>query len=141
MTDKPHEAYIDTVAAALSASGFEVEDWWADLNDPLDGWIELKPVGVYDGTDEFGLGWSEDRGWFVLTIDDPHGRDSRNVFDLLVGVVASPETVVRTFAGMAGVEASVPGDNYPDLPFDGHSFEDDDPEFEAALAAYGSADR
>lgn len=138
MSETPHEAYINAVAAALSTSGFDVEDWWADLNDPLDGWIELKPVGVYEGTDEFGLGWREDEGWFVLTVDDPQGRDSRNVFDLFVGVVPSPETVVRTFAGMAEVRATVPGDSYPDLAFDGHSFEDDDPEFDAALAAYRS---
>jgi hypothetical protein len=131
-----HKAYVGAVADSLSTAGFEVLDRYADPNDPRDGGIQVRPVGGYQAVEELWLGWSEDRGWWVLTITDPHGRDSRFVYDLDPGRVLSPETVVRYFAEMADVPANVHGDRYPDLAFIDHSFEDDDPEFEAALAAY-----
>ena len=141
-----HDAYIDAVAEALRAAGFRTVLWWGDANDPRDGWIEVSPIGAYRSQTQVGLGWQEERGWHVLTVKEDagwnkrggHSEDARCVYPLAVATVASPETVVTTFAEMAGVKAEVPGDAYPDLDFPEHSFEDEDPAFEAALAAYRS---
>jgi hypothetical protein len=138
-----HQAYIDAVAAALTAAGFTVIDWYADPNDPRDGAIALEPVGAFSA-DELWLGWQEERGWTVLTIDEGKGwnkrdgvaEDARYVHDVLVPLLAAPSTVVCEFADMAKVKAFVAGDRWRDLNFPEHSFEDDDPQFEAALAAY-----
>lgn len=140
---RTHEAYIGAVAAALEAAGFAVADWHADDNDPRDGWIgfDMDRQGRIDGKplwayDEVGVGWSEDRGWHLLTIDDPHGRDSRFVTEFAIARVASPVTVVLEVAEQAGLTLQLDDDGHPDADFPEHTFEDDDPEFEAALAHY-----
>lgn len=137
-----HAAYLDAVADALRGAGFEPTDWWADPNDPRDGWIEIRPVGVYADFDEVGLGWSEDRGWHVLAVDKRRAgmrEDARYVFDVTPSRIPSPQTVVAEFAAMAGVEVEVPADDHPDADFLHHTFEDDDIEFEQALAHYQKA--
>jgi hypothetical protein len=142
-----HEAYIRTVANYLTKVGFPVADWHADDNDPRDGNIELDmdKQGTIDGNriwpyDEVHVGWNEDRGWFLLTVDDPHGKDQRVVYDFTIARVASPYSVADEVAGKAGLTIDLPDDGFPDLDFPTHTFEDDDdPEFEAALAQYGVA--
>ena len=151
MTDQKwgtHEAYIDAVARAFDAAGFPTADCHADDNDPRDGWIgfDLDRQGTMDGKpiwpyDEVGVGWSEDRGWHLLTIDDPHGRDSRFVSELDVARVASPWSVVMAVAEKAGLSLELTDDGHPDLDFPTHTFYDEDPAFEAALAAYREAAR
>lgn len=143
---KAHEAYIGAVAKALEAAGFPVDDWWAEPNDPRDGWIgfDMEKQGRVDGEpvwsyDEVGVGWSEDRGWHLLYVDDPHGRDSRFVEELTIARVASPVTVVLAVAEKAGLTLELADDGRPDLDFPDHSFEDDDPAFEQALAHYREA--
>lgn len=143
---KTHEAYIGAVADALEKAGFPVADWWADDNDPRDGWIgfDVEKQGTIDGGpvwpyDEVGVGWSENRGWHLLTIDDPHGRDSRFVIEFPVARVASPVSVVLEVAAQAGLTVEVADDGHPDADFPEHSFEDDDPAFEQALAHYREA--
>lgn len=136
----PHEAYIAAVACACDTAGVAVTSYCADVNDPLDGFIEFAPtraLGCFAGYDEVSLCWSEDKGWWILTVDDPHGRDSRNVYDLHAGILPSPETVVHEFADRACLTLDIPGDTYPDLTFEDYTVEDDAPEFDAALAAYG----
>lgn len=141
---RAHEAYIGAVAAALDAAGFTTDVVGADPNDPRDGWIGFDmdaqpkladggPVWLYD---EAGVGWSEDRGWHLLLIDQP---DSRLVDELAIARVASPETVVRAVAEKAGVTVDVPGDRFPDADFPDHTFEDNDVPFEQALAVYRDA--
>lgn len=141
-----HEAYIGAVAKALETAGLPVDGWWADPNDPRDGWIgfDMDGQGTIDGEpvwsyDEVGVGWSEDRGWHLLYIDDPHGKDSRFVAELLVARVASPVTVVLAVAEKAGLTLELDDDGHPDVDFREHSFEDDDVEFELALARYREA--
>lgn len=143
-----HEAYIDAVARALDAAGFKTGDCHADDNDPRDGWIgfDMDRQGTIDGGplwpyDEVGVGWSEDRGWHLLTIDDPHGRDSRFVSELAIARVASPVTVVLAVAEKAGLVLELADDGHPDADFPDHTFYDDDPAFEAALAHYREAAR
>jgi hypothetical protein len=143
---KTHEAYIRAVAEALESAGFPVDDWWADDNDPRDGWIglDMAKQGIIDGEplwkyDEVGVGWSEDRGWHLLTIDDPHGRDSRNVTEFAIARIASPVTVVLEVAEQAGLTLELADDGHPDADFPEHTFYDDDPAFDAALAHYREA--
>jgi hypothetical protein len=146
MNTKTHEAYIGAVADYLDKNGFPVADWWADDNDPRDGWIEfdMDRQGSIDGKpiwqwNEVGVGWSEDRGWHLLFVDDPHGRNSRFVDELAIARVASPWSVADEVAGKVGLTVDLPDCGFPDLDFPTHTFEDeDDPEFEAALAAYRS---
>jgi uncharacterized protein DUF6292 len=144
---RTHEAYIGAVADYLNANGFPVADWHADDNDPRDGNIALDMVrqGTIDGKpiwphDEVHVGWTENRGWFLLTIDDRDGRDSRFVYDLPVARLASPYTVADEVAGKAGLTLALPDCGFPDLDFPEHVCEDDDnPVFEAALARYREA--
>lgn len=140
-----HEGYIGAVADALTAGGFPAADWHADPNDPRDGAIELDldRQGTIDGKpiwphDEVWVAWTEDRGWFVLTINDPHGRDSRFVYDLGVERVASPSTVVLAVAEQAGLTVELAGDGHPDVDFPWHVFDDDEVPFELALRHYAT---
>lgn len=139
---RAHEPYIAAVAHALNAAGLHTDYWHADPNDPRDGWIgfDMDKQGRFDGeplwdSDEVGVGWSEDRGWHLLTIDDPHGRNSRFVYEFPIARVASPVTVVLAVAEKAGLTLELTDDGHPDLDFD-HSFEDDDVPFELALQHY-----
>ncbi len=143
---KTHEAYIGAVAAAPGKAGFTVDNWWADDNDPRDGWIGFdmdhqdtidgQPIWAYD---EVGVGWPEDRGWHLLTIDDSHGRNSRFVTEFAIARVSSPVTVVLEVAEQAGLTLELDDDGHPDVDFPRHTFEDDNPAFEAALAHYQEA--
>ena len=143
---RAHEAYIQAVYDAFAAADVPVRDWHADPNDPRDGAIEFDVKWVWDESgrpvwshDEVWAGWSEDRGWHLLTIDDPDGRDSRFVYGLPIARLASPETVVRAVADEAGVPVDVLADGFEDADFPEHTFEDDDPAFELALAVYREA--
>lgn len=138
-----HEAYIAAVAAALEAAGFPVNWHNADANDPRDGAIDLdlERQGHIDGQpiwshDEVTVGWTEDRGWFLVTVNDPHGRDSRFVYDLGLCRVAAPRSVALAVAEKAGLTLELDDDGYRDVDFSEHQFEDDDPAFELALRHY-----
>lgn len=149
-----HEPYISSVAAALEAAGFPVESWHADPNDPRDGNIALDMgrQGTIDGHpiwghDEVHVGWQEERGWFLLTIDEREpvqhddGRwhtDSRFVYDLGRETVASPCSVVLSVAEKAGLTLELDDDGHPDADFPNHRQADDDEDvaFELALRHY-----
>lgn len=138
-----HGPYIAAVAAALESAGFPINWHNADPNDPRDGAIDLdlERQGTIDGQpiwshDEVTVGWTEDRGWFLVTVDDPHGRDNRFVYDLGVPVVASPRSVVLAVAEKAGLTLELDDDGHLDVDFPSHTFEDDDPAFELALRRY-----
>lgn len=142
---RAHEAYIKAIADALESTAFAVADWYADPNDPRDGAIQLdlqwatrsdgEPIWPHD---EVWVGWSEDRGWHVLTIDDPHGKDRRFVYELDVARVASPTSVALAVAEKADLRVELPADEHPDADFPEHAFEDDDVPFELALRRYSS---
>ncbi len=127
---------------ALEDAGLDVNVWTAEPNDPRDGFIGLHaPKSHASGSsiwlnDEVNVVWSEDRGWSVVTVEKSSSSNGRFVYDLLIARVASPETVVNAVAGQVGERVIVPGDAFPDLEFPDHSFEDDDPAFELALARY-----
>lgn len=102
--------YLRAVAEALEQAGIPVADWRADGGTVQDGWIpfdlarqtRLHGRIVWDH-DAAGAGWSEEHGWFVLTVDDPGGRDARTVTRLDVGVFAPPPVVARAVARNAGL--------------------------------------
>jgi hypothetical protein len=102
--------YIRAVAAALEAAGVPVADWRADEDAVPEGWIPFdlarqvrlhgRPVWDHD---EAGAGWSGDRGWYLMTVDDPGGRDVRSVHVLPLAATAAPESVARAVAAHAGL--------------------------------------
>lgn len=133
-----HEPYIRAVAAALTAAGFEVLDWHADPNDPRDGAIQIRPVGDLDH-DEVWIGWSEERAWSILRIDEQEHREpNRWVTDLNVGIVYSPWFVAGEVAEAAGLDFTLPDDGHPDVDFSGHTFDEDNIPLELALRHYAS---
>ncbi|MET8278365.1 DUF6292 family protein [Micromonospora sp. NPDC005174] len=138
-----HEPYMRAVAKTLEAAGFPVESWDAEPNAPRNGNIslDLDRQGTIDGQpiwshDEVNVGWTEDRGWFLNTVDDPHGRDSRHVYDLGVERVAAPASVALAVAEKAGLTIELTADGHPDVDFPDHDSEEDDVPFELALRRY-----
>lgn len=144
-----HEAYIGAVAEALTTEGFHVDDWAADANDPRDGFIglhvamsgELHPGNPIWRNEEVNVGWSEDRGWCLVTVKDSHHSDGRYVYDLPVGRLASPANVASEVAEKVGDGVSGNTDDHPDLDFPEHSFDVDDVPFELALRHYAGTVR
>jgi hypothetical protein len=145
-TCSAHAAYIRAVAAALEDAGVPVADWRADSGSPRDGWIPFdlarqvrlhgRPVWDHD---EAGAGWSEDRGWYLLTVDDPAGRDVRTVEALAVATIAAPGAVARAIASLAGLGAPAVPAAETGADFPGHRAGVADPAFEAALLRYSTS--
>lgn len=139
-----HGPYIQAVAQALDDAGLAVADWHADPNDPRDGAIQLdmNKQGTIDGHplwpyDEVWVGWQEERGWHLLAINHKDGaEDSRYAHNLHLGLVPNPASVVNVVGDKAGLALRIPDDGYPYGDFPGHTFEDDNPEFEMALRVY-----
>ncbi|MEU4156870.1 DUF6292 family protein [Actinoplanes sp. NPDC026670] len=148
-----HAAYIRAVAAALEDAGVPVADWRADDGPVRDGWIPFdlarqvrlhgRPVWDHD---QAGAGWSEERGWYLLTVDDPAGRDVRTAEDLGIAMIAAPGAVARTIASVAGLSAASAGPSVAsagppevDADFPGHRAGVSDPAFEAALLRYSAS--
>ncbi|MFC4071290.1 DUF6292 family protein [Actinoplanes subglobosus] len=140
-----HAAYIRAVAGALESAGIPVADWRADSGPARDGWIPFdlarqvrlhgRPVWDHD---EAGAGWSEERGWYLLTVDDPAGRGVRTVAALAVATVASPGAVARSVASLAGLPGPAPLAGEVEADFPGRRAGTDDPAFEAALEHYAA---
>jgi hypothetical protein len=107
---RSHAVYIRAVAEALEAAGVPVADWRADDGAVPEGWIpfdlarqvRLHGWPVWDH-DEAGASWSEDQGWYLLTVDDPGGRNVRSVHALPVTTMAAPESVARAVVAGAGL--------------------------------------
>lgn len=145
-----HGPYIGAVQDLLIRSGFNTLDEHAADHDPRGGAIQLDPhspaaADWFAAWDEVWLGWTEDRGWVMACtegVDRPEPR--RFVFDLGVPRLATPVMAVSAVAEKTGASVSVK-DGLPasDLvgacDFPDHTFEDDDPVFEQALAVYGAA--
>lgn len=142
-----HEAYIGAVAEALATEGFPVDDWSAEANDPRDGFAsidvhamrETHPDNPIWRNEEVVVGWNEDRGWFLLTVERSHSSNGRYVFDLLIARVASPANVASEVAEKVGDGVSGTNDDHPDFDFPEHTFEDDDVPFELALRHYAGS--
>jgi len=140
---RAHEPYIRTVAAALAAAGFPNDGGNAEPNDPRDGFIDLdlERLRTIDGepiwtVQQVAVCWQEERGWWLLTVADTTSNDGRYVYGLDVATIAAPSTVVAAVAEKAGLNIEVAACGYPDVDSSAHEFDEDDPEFEAALAVY-----
>jgi hypothetical protein len=138
-----HGHYIAAVAEAMHTAGLALPDpgkvfWDATDYDPRGGAIRLDVDALVTDHDEVWVSWREDQGWFVATVDDADGPSPRrHVFDLDCPTVSSPSSVVRVVRGYFGVPPDGRSDDdYPDVDFPDHHWEDDDPAFEAALAVY-----
>lgn len=136
MTDVPHGCYIDAVNEALNQNGITTIEHYANLNDPLDGAIRIQPVGAWSGYPEVWIGWQAERGWTAVPYLDHSGSKAAMVAELTIATIASPSTVVAEVAALLGVPWSGEHDDRPDLDFPAYEFEEGDPEFDAALAAY-----
>lgn len=137
-----HGPYIGAVASALTAAGLGATERYADPNDPRDGTIQITPAGILSGHTEVWVCWQEERGWWVLTEDERSGgrEPFKGVTELRIATVASPETVTNAVIELSGLDVTAPGDSYADADFPVHEFDEDDPAFEAALAAYHPAE-
>jgi len=136
-----HKAYIAAVVAAFEAAKLTVLNWHADDYDPRGGAIQLDPDQLNVGHEETWVAWREDRGWFVTTEDERGGGQdpARYVYDLDCVNLCNPVGVVRevcVFFAVAPGDWMSAEDNFPAVSIRPHHWEDDDPEFEAALAVY-----
>jgi hypothetical protein len=136
-----HGPYIAAVAAALAAAGFPNDGGNAEPNDPRDGFIDLDLEPLRSAApswtaEQVAVCWQEERGWWLLTVADTTSSAGRYVYGLDVATIAAPSTVVAAVAEKAGLNIEVAACGYPDVDFSAHEFDEDDPEFEAALAVY-----
>jgi hypothetical protein len=137
-----HEPYIRAVAAALAAAGFPNDGGNAEPNDPRDGFVDLDLGPLRTAVpgwkaEQVAVCWQEERGWWLLTVADTTSSDGRFVYDLGVATVAAPSTVVAAVAAEVGLTKVPVSCDYPDVDFPDHVQEDEEnPEFEAALAVY-----
>jgi hypothetical protein len=143
MSYQDHGPYISAVAQAMLTAGLALPDpgqvfWHASDYDPRGGAARLDVEALCADHAEVWVSWREDEGWFVVTIDDTDGPDPhRYVFDLDCATVSSPAVVVRCVRSYFGVPPGAGrSDGYPEADFPDHHWEEDDPEFEAALAVY-----
>ncbi|GGN39143.1 hypothetical protein FHR83_006784 [Actinoplanes campanulatus] len=141
-----HGPYIAAVQEALIHAGFETLNEHAEDEDPRGGGIQLDPrspaaADWFANWDEVWLGWNEDRGWALVCTEELAGGEPKTfTFDSHLPRLAAPVSVVRMACGHAGVSVqaidALPEPAIPDADFPGHSFLDDDPVFEQALARY-----
>lgn len=144
--DQEHGPYLAAVVAAFEAAKLTVPDWHADDYDPRGGAIQLDPDQLNVGHEETWVGWQEERGWFVLTEDERGDgqKPSRFVYDLDCANLCNPVGVVRAvcvFFAVAPGDWMAAEDGYPAVSIRPHHWEDDDEEFEAALAVYAEVAR
>ncbi|HET8643101.1 MAG TPA: DUF6292 family protein [Pseudonocardiaceae bacterium] len=134
----PHETYLRAIVDALEADGIGVADWFADLNDPLDGAVELAATATAAGWGDRSvwLGWTEERGWYYGSCSpQAHGGELTAIRYLAIGVLPRPAELVPQ------VRRIVAGDRPGYLtPTRYRYFEDDEDGFAAQLAQAAVAD-
>lgn len=147
-----HQPYMAAVAAALDTAGLTTTGHYACSNDPRDGAINLDTVAIVGAVKrvwphtEVAVCWQEERGWWLLTVDEfdePRwsGKggwlaDVRRVHELDVATIASPVSVVRAVAEHTGITLDLADDGHPDVDFPAHEFDEEDVAFELALRRY-----
>lgn len=135
------EGYIAAVADACQQAGLYVVDYWTDDIEPRDGVVHLS-VKAESGEDEedWGnsrtLGWDEEKGWMFGEPKDHHG-ELANLLWFCHEPLPEPAEVAaeakRIMGGLSAAEVRA----LLDQPRYRSCYEDD-PEFEAALAAYAT---
>ena len=135
------EPYITAVADACHAAGLSVVDYWSDDIDPRDGGIHLlrRPGADPDNwEDTCGIYWDEARGWMY---GEPRnsGGELHNLLWFGDGALPAPAETAEQARRL--ISGEMPADERRRLidPTSWRDHEDEDPEFEAALAAYRDA--
>lgn len=141
-----HAPYLAAVERAFLRAALEALNAHAEDRDPRGGAIQLDPhspaflTSAWADWDEVWVVWNEDAGWsLVCSQERDRGREPRRVaIDLKVPRLASPNAVVSAAVAMLGADVNVPAE-FPSVDFPEHRFEDDDVEFEQALARYAKS--
>ena len=135
------EPYIAAVADACQKAGLSVIDYFTDDIDPRDGGIHLLTRPDADPDDwegTCGIYWDEIRGWMYGEPKDPHG-ELCNLLWFGHGPLPAPADVAETARRI--IVGEVPQDELYRMMdhVRWRDHEEEDPEFEAELAAYRDA--
>lgn len=136
---RAHEPYITAVAHELQRCGVEVEEWWANPDEPRDGAIELTmPLPRYDETH---VAWREDLGWYFIVSSD-RGSALGDTIDLPVGHLDKPFEVAVAVCKVLDHPVTVdkpewqpPADYNPEA-VEAEAWWDASPDLERALTCY-----
>jgi hypothetical protein len=136
---RAHEPYITAVAHELQRCGVEVQEWWANPDEPRDGAIELAvPIRPYEETH---FAWREDLGWYDIRTKTS-GTLGDVTVDLPVGHLAVPFEVATAICEVLGHPVTVdkpdwrpPADYNPDA-VGPEAWWDASPDLERALTCY-----
>lgn len=137
---RAHEPYIAAVAHELQRCGVEVEDWWANPDEPRDGAIELSvPLPGYEETH---VAWREDMGWYYIPSSNRGSALGDTTVDLPVGHLAEPFDVAAAMCKVLDHPVTVdkpewrpPADYNPDA-VEPEAWWDASPDLERALTCY-----
>jgi hypothetical protein len=131
MTETDHAPYVRAVVGAIERAGLDVDEWYADPNDPRDAAITLdrSATRAAYGERPVVLGWTEERGWYwgVERLGD---GELHQLFDSpMPDVVADPARVAEWAQTVAdGTTAR--------WPVTGRRRDDDEDGFVDALRSY-----
>lgn len=136
---RAHEPYVTAVAHELQRCGVEVEEWFANPDEPRDGAIELSvPLPGYEETH---IAWREDLGWYYIVSADRSEALGDSV-DLPVGHLDEPFEVAAAVCKVLDHPVTVdtpdwrpPADYNPDA-VQPEAWWDASPDLERALTCY-----
>lgn len=128
-----HEPYMAAVVAALHAAGLQVQDWWAETNDPRDAAIFLAAecTRPAHGDAEVVLCWNEEGGWFCGVSRPVDQGELRMLRSADLGVLPGPDAVATWASNVAADQDSGGSGQRMYREFDGQ-----DAEFERQLRAF-----
>ena len=132
------EPYIAAVADACQKAGLSVVDYFSDDIDPRDGGIHLltRPdADPDDWEDTCGIYWDENRGWMYGEPKNS-GGELHNLLWLGGGPLPEPAGIAEQARRLIAGEMSA-DERRSLMDFvRWRDHEEEDPEFEAQLAAY-----
>jgi hypothetical protein len=137
---RAHEPYIAAVAHELERLGVDVEEWFANPDEPRDGAIELAvPLPGYEQTH---IAWREDMGWYYMPSKDNSSALADYTVDLPVGHLAEPFDVAAAYCKVIDHPVTVdkpewrPPADYKPEAVGPEAWWDASPDLERALTCY-----
>lgn len=143
------DAYIGAVAADLRTVGIQVRDWTIEVDEHLEGYIDVGDVDPDDDTC-LALAWREHLGWYLIRTK-PHEALGDHWGDLDCALLAEPRAVSQsllrkdpTLTSTAAAAWPAPGWEPPagfdpDPPLDDEGVATE--QFWAAISVYTTAAR